>query len=77
MNSFQVVATAKNQISLEPFTLAPVRDTEVLLEALYTTISPGTELTWLQHKASTPGVYPWYPGYSGSARVLELGAQVR
>ncbi len=76
MKSHRLVAPAKNEITLEPFTLPTLKSNDVLLEAIYTTISPGTELAWLQHQASTPGVYPWYPGYSGSARVLKLGNNV-
>jgi len=73
MNPYRIVAPAKNEIDLEPFELPQLATNEVLLETLYTTISPGTELAWLQHQASTPGVYPWYPGYSGCGKVIDKG----
>ena len=76
MNACGVVAKVKNQVSLEPFILPALKPHEVLLESLYTAISPGTELAWLQHQPSTPGIYPWYPGYSGCGRVLEKGSEV-
>lgn len=76
MTPYRIFAPAKNEIDLEPFTLPALKPNEVLLEALYTTISPGTELAWLQHQTSTPGVYPWYPGYSGCGRVIEKGNRV-
>ena len=77
MNAYRVVAPAKNEIALEEFTLPDLAPNEVLLETLYTTISPGTELAWLQHQPSTAGIYPWYPGYSGTARVLQIGKGVK
>ncbi len=76
MNAYRIVAPERNKVTLESFTLSPPKATEVLVETLYTTISPGTELAWLQHQPSTPGVYPWYPGYSGVGRVLEVGSSV-
>ena len=77
MNPYRIYAPAKNEISLETFTLSELASNEVCLEALYTAISPGTELAWLQHQASTPGVYPWYPGYSGCGRVVKQGSEVK
>jgi len=77
MNAFRVVAPAKNEIEIEEFSLATPTGNEVLIETIYTTISPGTELAWLQHQASTPGVYPWYPGYSGVGRIVSIGASVQ
>ncbi len=49
---------------------------EALLQALYSTISPGTELAWLNHMENTPGIYPYTPGYSACCKVLEIGSNV-
>lgn len=76
MNAYRIYAPEKGTVDLEAFAPRPLEPEEVLLEALYTTLSPGTELAWLHHQASTPGLYPWYPGYSGCGKVLERGSAV-
>jgi 2-desacetyl-2-hydroxyethyl bacteriochlorophyllide A dehydrogenase len=47
-----------------------------LVETAYSAISPGTELAFLHHKPNTPGVYPFYPGYSACGQVIEKGEAV-
>lgn len=76
MNPQIIVAPAVSQITLEAYALPPVGSNQVLLETRYSAISPGTELAWLHHKPDTPGKYPYYPGYSATAIVLEKGEAV-
>ena len=68
--------TGKGTVSLEPFAPPPLGADQVLLEADFTAISPGTELAWLHHRPGTPGSYPYVPGYSGCGRVVGRGAAV-
>jgi threonine dehydrogenase-like Zn-dependent dehydrogenase len=57
----------------------PARN-EVLIETLYTTISPGTERAHLLAEENTVTRdigFPFQPGYSNVGRVLQTGADVR
>lgn len=76
MNPKVIVAPAVSNITLSPYELPPIGPNQVLLETRYSAISPGTELAWLHHKPDTPGKYPYYPGYSATAVVLEKGEAV-
>ena len=49
---------------------------EVIVETLYSAVSPGTELAWSDAAPGTPGKFPHYPGYSGVGRVVRRGATV-
>lgn len=63
-------------VRLESFSPGSPKGNEVLVETIYSAISPGTELAWLHHMANTPGIYPYYPGYSCTGRILETGPLV-
>ena len=76
MNTTKIKAYEAGHVELETAELAAPGPREVLLETLYSTISPGTELAWLNHMENTPGKYPYYPGYSLCGRVLEKGGEV-
>jgi len=73
MQATAFVVTAKETLELRSFALRDPEPHEVLLEALYTCISPGTELRCFRGlQAGT--VYPFIPGYSFIGRVLSSGA---
>ncbi|UCH24325.1 MAG: zinc-binding alcohol dehydrogenase [Trueperaceae bacterium] len=76
LNSRRVVVSARNEIGLEAFTLPPLEADQVLVQTHTSAISPGTELAFIQHKPTTPGQYPLYPGYSACGRVVERGEAV-
>jgi 2-desacetyl-2-hydroxyethyl bacteriochlorophyllide A dehydrogenase len=50
---------------------------EVLVETLYTGISPGTELRCMDGKHPEPFEFPYIPGYSSVGRVLARGSGTR
>jgi 2-desacetyl-2-hydroxyethyl bacteriochlorophyllide A dehydrogenase len=77
MRARRVVAPAKSTITVEDFELPLVGTNQVLVETRYSAISPGTELAFLHHEPNTPGKYPFYPGYSASGTILEVGAEVK
>jgi len=52
---------------------APGAD-EVLVETLYSCISPGTELRCLSGKQAGAGTFPFVPGYASIGRVIKAGA---
>ncbi len=71
-----IVAPAKSVVTVDSFDLPPVGPNQVLVETHYSAISPGTELAFLHNKPNTPGHYPYYPGYSACAQVVEKGEAV-
>lgn len=76
MKSHRIVAPAQSKIEVETFELPPLEPDQVLIETHYSAISPGTELAWLHHMANTPGIYPYYPGYSSSGQIVDRGSAV-
>ena len=72
MQAKAVIFTAPHQIILDTVQIPAPAAGEVLLEALYTLISPGTELRCRAGKQE--GVrFPFIPGYSFVGRVLARG----
>ncbi|NLE76810.1 MAG: zinc-binding alcohol dehydrogenase [Chloroflexi bacterium] len=80
MDGQRIVFTAANQAELQPF---PVEESlpgdEVLVQTLYTLISPGTEGAWYsavqRDVAGDRFTYPIYPGYCHVGRVMACGPQ--
>jgi 2-desacetyl-2-hydroxyethyl bacteriochlorophyllide A dehydrogenase len=58
---------------LKQFDIPQPKTGEVLLESDYTAVSAGTEVANLMNLPNTSGKFPYYPGYSGSGRVIEVG----
>jgi 2-desacetyl-2-hydroxyethyl bacteriochlorophyllide A dehydrogenase len=77
MKTNRLQAFEKGHVRLVEEDLPEVGSDEVLLKTIYSTISPGTELAWINHMANTPGIYPYYPGYSAVARIEEVGENVK
>ena len=63
-------------IEFESFTLPSPGTGQVLLRALTTLISPGTERAWLLGLPNTSPTFPGYPGYSFVGEVIAAGAEV-
>jgi 2-desacetyl-2-hydroxyethyl bacteriochlorophyllide A dehydrogenase len=76
MNTKRICAYEKGHVNLKEEAIEEPKKSEVLVETLYSTISPGTELAWLNHMQNTPGEYPFYPGYSNCGKVLAIGTEV-
>jgi 2-desacetyl-2-hydroxyethyl bacteriochlorophyllide A dehydrogenase len=67
----RVVFTAAGNVSLEPRQIANEPGPgEVLVQLLYSTISPGTELAFLHAMPNSPNKFPLETGYSASGRVI-------
>lgn len=75
MQTRAIVFTAPNQAALESIEIPAPEAGEVLIESLYTLISPGTELRCRAGKQEGL-VFPFIPGYSMVGRVIERGAGV-
>ena len=73
MQAKAILFTDVNQVTLEQVEIPPPAEGEILLEALYTLISPGTELRCRAGKQEG-AVFPFIPGYSFAGRVIGTGA---
>ncbi|WP_343084417.1 zinc-dependent alcohol dehydrogenase [Blautia producta] len=76
MRADKICAYEKGKVRLVKCQVKTPKDNEVLVKTLFSTISPGTELAWLNHMENTPGEYPYDPGYSCCGRIEELGSSV-
>ena len=79
MQARRVCFVGPSRVELEPYEIETPVENEVLVEALYTCISPGTERANYLAEENTvthdkPG--PFYPGYSNIGRVLAVGPGV-
>ena len=64
MHGQRVVVSAAGQVELEQFEPPEPANGQVLLRALTTLISPGTERAFFLNLDNTNPSYPLYPGYS-------------
>jgi bacteriochlorophyllide a dehydrogenase len=69
-----IVFTGVNKVELQTVEIPEPGPGEVLLEALYTLVSPGTELRCLAGKQEGAS-FPFIPGYSLSGRVIARGRE--
>ena len=76
MKTLKIQAYKAGHVRIESAELPQPGENEVLVETLFSAISPGTELAWLNHMENTPGIFPYYPGYSGCGKVVGKGEQV-
>lgn len=74
MRADKICAYEKGKVKLEHYEAAKPKENEVLVKTMFSTISPGTELAWLNHMENTPGEYPYYPGYSCCGRIEGIGS---
>lgn len=75
MQTRAILFTAPKQVRLETVEIPAPEAGEVLIESIYTLISPGTELRCLSGKQDGV-VFPFIPGYSMVGRVVGRGAGV-
>jgi L-iditol 2-dehydrogenase len=76
----QLVFSGRGEVSFQPFDIGPPADDQILVETLYTAISPGTERAFLLAEPNTitqKSGFPFTPGYSNVGRVLAAGSAVR
>ncbi len=73
MRGQRVVVSTAGQVELEQFTPPAPANGQVLLRALITLISPGTERAFFLNLDNTNPSYPLYPGYSFVGEVMACG----
>lgn len=76
MRGHRVVVTAPGQVELEWLDPPRPQSGQVLLRALSTLISPGTERAFFLNLENTNPVYPLYPGYSFVGEVIAAAEDV-
>jgi L-iditol 2-dehydrogenase len=79
MRGRRIRFTGKGQVSVESFEVDSPAPDEVLIETLYTTISPGTERAHLLAEVNTAPHdrgFPFQPGYSNVGRIVSVGERV-
>lgn len=80
MQGRRVRFTGAGKVEVQAFEVPRPARGDVLVQTLYTTISPGTERAHLMAEENTVTRdlgFPFQPGYSNVGRVLEVGADVR
>lgn len=80
MQARRVLFTARGEVSVEAFDIATPDSDRILVETLYTAISPGTERAFLLAEPNTitqKSGFPFGPGYSNVGRVVAIGNAVR
>jgi bacteriochlorophyllide a dehydrogenase len=76
MSSAAIVMTAPGAVDLSEVHVPDPGPDEVLVEADYTCVSPGTELRCLAGRQPNPIAFPFVPGYALTGRVIERGSGV-
>ena len=77
MNVKAVVFVSEDQIEVREVQIPAIKPDQIRTETLYTFVSPGTELRTLAGFYGAKGHYPFIPGYSTLARVVEVGSEVK
>lgn len=72
-----IVFEAPQQVALGEFALKSLAPDEILVETVYTFVSPGTELRVLAGHYGVAGRFPLVPGYCVVGQVAEIGKDVR
>jgi 2-desacetyl-2-hydroxyethyl bacteriochlorophyllide A dehydrogenase len=72
----RVVFRDRGLVEIEDFNVAEPGPKQILIESVYTLISPGTETAFLMALPNTPGKFPMYPGYSNAGVVYAKGSEV-
>jgi 3-hydroxyethyl bacteriochlorophyllide a dehydrogenase len=73
MKSQAIVFTDLHKVELLDFELPPLEKGEILVQTLYSLISPGTELRCLAGKEFDN--FPFIAGYAATGRILETGPE--
>ncbi len=80
MEAKQALFTARGKVSLETVAVGAPDENQLLVETLYTAISPGTERDLLLAEPNTitrRNGFPFPPGYSNIGRVVSVGGAVK
>lgn len=77
MKTLCVVAVEAGRIEVGEYAIRDPLAGELLVETLFSTVSPGTELRCLRGREPNAGAFPLIPGYSLTGRVLRGAGSMR
>jgi 2-desacetyl-2-hydroxyethyl bacteriochlorophyllide A dehydrogenase len=72
-----IVFEKENVVGVGEFTMPEMQDDHILIKALYTFVSSGTELRVLSGHYGAAGNFPLIPGYAIVGEVLDFGKDVK
>ncbi|NJM07355.1 hypothetical protein HC891_15970 [Candidatus Gracilibacteria bacterium] len=75
MDAHAILHTAANTVALAPVAIPEPGPGQVLVETLYSCISPGTELRCLAGQQPDAAQWPYIPGYALTGRVIAAGPE--
>ncbi len=75
MRARAIVCTARDQVEVRDVAIPAPGPREVLVESLFTCISPGTELRCVRGKQADTA-FPFIPGYAVVGRIAQVGPEV-
>jgi NADPH:quinone reductase-like Zn-dependent oxidoreductase len=76
MKGKRIVWPKPSCAELETFEVLKPGRQEVLIDTEYTVVSAGTEKSWFCGMPNTSNIFPQYPGYSASGKIIEVGPDV-
>ena len=79
MQARKVVFAGRGKVAVETFEASAPAADQILIETLYSSISPGTERAHLLAEENTmtrAGGFPFQPGYSNVGRITAVGREV-
>lgn len=77
MQATAILFTGVNQVAVDRVEVPEPGPGEVMIEAAYTCISPGTELRCLRGEQAGNWEWPFIPGYSLTGRVVAAGPNTK
>ena len=77
MKNYKIVMKSASNAALEASEIPdPVGD-QVLVRAMYSVVSAGTERAWSMDMNNAHPTFPYYPGYCGAGTVVAVGPEAR
>ncbi|MBC8141934.1 MAG: alcohol dehydrogenase catalytic domain-containing protein, partial [Armatimonadetes bacterium] len=77
MKTQAIVFTAPDAVAVIDTTVPEPGDNDVLIETVYSCVSPGTELRCLSGQQNGAPAFPFVPGYALCGRIRQVGANVQ
>lgn len=80
MNKKAILWTEAKKVIVTNLEVNQIEDNEILIETAYSSVSPGSESTWLSSDAShmvLGTTFPFIPGYAASGIIKEVGKNIQ
>lgn len=77
MKTRAIVFTAPSAVAIIDTLVSDPAENEVLIQTVFSCVSPGTELRCLAGQQNAAPAFPFVPGYALAGRILQVGANVQ